>query len=389
MSIQRRLAISITLVLVLSLVVGFGLTYGHVLSKVRTEMQAALQVAVYSAQTSIEDKDDTSDPLRKLRRIVAGFNGDPSRRGRACRRGWRPYRAVAPAKTPTSRLRRGFYRLVAGDPLVETIDLPEPLRGQGRLSFETDAHNEIAEAWSDVRLTLAIMALFFAMVLALAFTTIKAALSPLRDVCGALRRIGDGDYAARIEPGVSRELEPLRDGVNAMALHLEQMGAAEPGLERTDPEPSGRRARRARAGSARRGRPLPVRGRRRRGDDPPISRQGRRRRGWNRVPKRSPRRCAHMQHHLKDVLRRLAPAALLDLGLPGAIDNLVGFWKARGRRCRLFRRSDRRSARSAARRDRVPRRPGKHVERHAARPSLGDRGDDRCRRGSGDHRGRG
>ena len=37
----------------------------------------------------------------------------------------------------------------------------------------------------------------------------------------------------------------------------------------------------------------------------------------------------HMQRHLKDVLRRLAPGALLDLGLPGAIDNLVAFWRSR------------------------------------------------------------
>ena len=327
MSIQRRLAISITLVLVLSLVVGFGLTYGHVLSKVRTEMQAALQVAVYSAQTSIEDKDDTSDPLRKLRRIVAGFNGDRHVEAVLVAEDGAPI-ARSHLQKPDEPAPPWFYRLVAGDPLVETIDLPEPLRGQGRLSFETDAHNEIAEAWSDVRLTLAIMALFFAMVLALAFTTIKAALSPLRDVCGALRRIGDGDYAARIEPGVSRELEPLRDGVNAMALHLEQMGLQNRALNEQilnlQEEERAELARDLHDEVA----PFLFAV----GADAAMIRQYL---AKDAVAEVGPRAEAiaeavrHMQHHLKDVLRRLAPAALLDLGLPGAIDNLVGFWKAR------------------------------------------------------------
>jgi two-component system sensor histidine kinase UhpB len=36
-----------------------------------------------------------------------------------------------------------------------------------------------------------------------------------------------------------------------------------------------------------------------------------------------------MQKHLRNILRRLAPGALLDLGLAGAIENLISFWKAR------------------------------------------------------------
>ena len=36
-----------------------------------------------------------------------------------------------------------------------------------------------------------------------------------------------------------------------------------------------------------------------------------------------------MQKHLRNVLSRLMPDVLLDLGLPGAVDALVHFWKAR------------------------------------------------------------
>ncbi len=37
----------------------------------------------------------------------------------------------------------------------------------------------------------------------------------------------------------------------------------------------------------------------------------------------------HMQKHVRDILRRLAPGALLNLGLPSAVDNLVAFWTMR------------------------------------------------------------
>ena len=226
MSIQRRLAISITLVLLFSLAIGFGLTYEHVLSKVRTEMQAALTVGVSAAQNSLdqfdEDRDAPSDPGRTLRRVVAGFNGD------------RHLTAILAAPDGTviaqSRLLMPdeaapawFYRLVVSRQTSRQLPLSGPLRRSGTLTLETDPHNEVAEAWSDASLTLLIMALFFAMVLALAFVTIRAALAPLRDVCDALLRIGAGDYSARLQPHLSRELAPLGDGFNAMAARLEEM----------------------------------------------------------------------------------------------------------------------------------------------------------------------
>jgi two-component system sensor histidine kinase UhpB len=36
----------------------------------------------------------------------------------------------------------------------------------------------------------------------------------------------------------------------------------------------------------------------------------------------------HMQRHVRDILGRLRPAVLLDVGLAHAIDNLVSFWRA-------------------------------------------------------------
>ena len=330
MSIQRRLAVSITLVLLFSLAIGFGLTYEHVLSKVRTEMQAALTVGVSAAQNALDQSDDNDalgDPGKMLRRVVADFNGDRHLRAILAA----PDGAVIAQSrllTPDEAAPAWFYRMVVLPQTKRALPLSEPLRRIGTLTLETDPHNEVAEAWSDASLTLLIMALFFAMVLALAFVTIRAALAPLRDVCEALLRIGAGDYSARVEPHLSRELAPLRDGCNAMAARLEEMSLQNRVLnEQIINLQEEERAELARDLHDDVGPFLFAVG-----ADAAMIRQYL---AKGAIADVGPRAEAiadavkHMQRHLKDVLRRLAPGALLDLGLAGAIENLVGFWKTR------------------------------------------------------------
>ena len=327
MSIQRRLGISITFVLLFSLAVGFGLTYRHVLSKVRTEMQAALNVGADTALNAIGDSDHIGDPLTRLRRIVADFNGD------------RHLKAVLTSPdghlilqshllVPEDPAPSWFYRITVSMPAARSLVLPKPFADVGTLVLAPDPHNEVAEAWGDLRLTLIIMAVFFAMVLALAFITIKAALAPLRDVCDALRRIGAGDNSVRIAPEMFSELEPLRDGFNGMALQLDEMSRHNHALQEQilnlQEEERAELARDLHDDVA----PFLFAV----GADAAMIRQYLVKGAIDEVGPRAEaiaEAVRHMQRHLKDVLRRLAPGALLDLGLPGAIDNLVGFWRMR------------------------------------------------------------
>ena len=326
MSIQRRLAISITLVLLVSLAVGFGLTYRHVLSKVRTETQAALAVGRYAAIDALAHDGDEKEPIATLQRVVAGFDGDRHLRAILSDPDGRIV-AQSRVPAPDEPAPAWFYRLVASPPAVARIALPEPFRA-AELSLETDPHNEIAEAWSDARLTLLIMAVFFAMVLALAFATIKAALAPIGDVRDALLRIGAGDCTARVEHDVARELAPLRDGFNSMAQRLEEMDAQNRALNEQilnlQEEERAELARDLHDDVA----PFLFAV----GADAAMIRQYLARGETHAVGPRAEaiaEAVKHMQRHLKDVLRRLAPGALLDLGLAGAIDNLIGFWKTR------------------------------------------------------------
>ena len=321
MTIQRRLAISFTLVLALSLAIGLGLTYGHVLSKVRTETQAALNVGADSVKNSLDLPARVTDPGDALRRVVTDFDGD------------RHLRAVLQAPdgsvlaqsrplAPDEAAPHWFYTLVASAPARLEIPLPPALAGLGHLTLQTDSHNEVAEAWSDTRLTLTILTFFFTMVLLLTFATVKAALAPLREIGQALNRVGSGDYSTRLAAPVATELEPLRDGFNRMAERLEDMGVQNRALNEQilnlQEEERAELARDLHDDVA----PFLFSV----GADAAMIRES------DAVGPRAEaiaESVKHMQRHLKDVLRRLAPGALLDLGLPGAIDNLVSFWRSR------------------------------------------------------------
>ena len=327
MSIQRRLALSITLVLVVSLIVGFGLTYGHVLNKVRTEMQAALNVGAYSAISAIDAKNGAVDPEKTLRAVVHDFDGDRHLRAELVAPNGQ---VVAQSRLlpPDESAPAWFFRIVASGMRPRVLALPASFSRAGSVVLYPDPHNEVAEAWSDLALTLTIMVVFFAMVLALAFLTIRAALAPLRDVCDALLRIGRGDLTARIEPDVSRELMPLRDGFNAMASRLAEMDGQNRMLNEQiinlQEEERAELARDLHDDVA----PFVFAV----GADAAMIRQYLAKGATAEIGARAEgiaEAVRHMQRHLKDVLGRLAPGALLDLGLSGAVENLIAFWKTR------------------------------------------------------------
>lgn len=328
MSIQSRLVLSITLVLLFSLLVGSALTYEHVLDKIRTEMQAALAVGAHAAGNAVDDREEAIDPAKRLRLVVDDFAGDRHLRA-ALRASDGRILAQSELVPPEDPAPDWFYRLVAAAPALRAdLNLPAAFRSVGAMTLETDAHNEVAEAWSDLRLTLTIMVVFFSAVLALVFWTMGSAMRPLRDVCSGLSGVGAGDYGRRIQPMLYREFEPLRQGFNGMAERLEEMSAKNRVLhEQILSLQEEERAELARdlhddvapflfAVDA----------------DAAMIRQFLQTGASEKVGPRADAisdAVRHMQKHLKNVLRRLAPGALLDLGLAGAIDNLTAFWKAR------------------------------------------------------------
>lgn len=327
MSLQRRLALSVSLVLVVSLFIGAILTYVHVVAKVATEMRAALAVGLHAATNAVDDREEAIDPSKRLRLVVGDFDGD--RHLLAILRGPEG-RIVAQSRLlpPDDPAPDWFYRLVISTPLKASLQTPEAFRSVGQLVLYADPHNEVSEAWSDLCLTMAIMAVFFGLILGMSFLVIRSAIQPLRAFCGALAKIGSGDYATRFADEVYWELVPVRDGFNEMAIRLETVEAQNRALnEQLLSVQEDERIELARDLHDEVAPFLFAVG-----ADAAMIRQFIATEKVDAIQTRADsiaEAVRHMQRHVKDILCRLAPGALLNLGLPSAIENLVAFWKMR------------------------------------------------------------
>ena len=327
MSLERNLIVAILSVLLASLLVGAGLTYVHAKSRVGAEMQAAMAVGQRIVQNAADDGEGQTDPLRRLGLIVNDFNGD--RHLRAVLRGPKGQpRLVSTPQAAQDAAPRAFFDLVSGTPIVAAIDLPAGLQGQGTLFLETDAHNEVSEEWSDLKLELGFLGGFFCLILSLSLRTLRAAFRPMEDLRRALKEVGSGNYGVRLHSRKYRELAAVQDGFHAMTLRLADMEThnrlLQTRLRRIQEDERRELARDLHdevapflfAVSA----------------DASLIGRHLQEKNYGQVAMRAEAilgSAGHMQKHLRHVLSRLMPDVLLDLGLSGAIDSLVHFWKSR------------------------------------------------------------
>jgi len=326
-TLRLRLVMRIALVLMASLMLGSVAVYWHAMRKVDTEMRAALTVGKHTVHNVADEVDEATDPQRRLRTLVADFDGDRHLRASWVDRDGAVVAASYPA-VASDRAPEWFYRALVGSPERARIDLPPPFNRYGAVLLETDSHNEIDEVWSDTLLSLAILAAFCGCVLGVVFFTLEYALRPLGEMSAAFVRIGSGDYGACVAESGPQELERLCAGFNQMAARLTEIDLENRRLEdQLAAVQEEERAELARdlhdevgpllfAVSA---------------DIAVIQSHEAVRSCAKTVGRLEAVREAVglMQRHVRAILGRLRPPILLDLGLVPAIDALVAFWRKR------------------------------------------------------------
>jgi two-component system sensor histidine kinase UhpB len=193
---------------------------------------------------------------------------------------------------------------------------------------------DVGAVWREVLRAVAILAATAVLGLALAFLAMGAAVRPLRRMSEGLARIGEGDYAARVREEGPPELIALQRDFNRMAGQLAAMQSRTRLLETQlvtiqDEE----RAEVARdlhddmgphlfsvtidaqiIGDLVAGRAAPEIRERLRAIQHAV---------------------AHMQRLVRDLLGRLRPTPVTELGLAPAIDDLIAFWRARRAETRI------------------------------------------------------
>jgi len=325
LSLRSRLLFSIFLTLLLSLVAGGAFTYWHALKKIETEMNAAIAVGGRIAHNAVDDAEEATDPPRRLKLMVADFDGDRHLRASLVVDG-KVVGASELAK-PESPAPEWFFGLLAGPPKVLHVQLPPVFDDYGSIVLQTDAANEVAEVWGDVGLTLSVLTIFCGLVLMFVYWTLSSAIRPLQQLTAAFARVGDRDYRERVSEHGPAELVRLYQGFNQMVEQLQRTEQQNKRLqEQLATVQDEERADLARDLHDEIG-PLLFAA----DVDAVAIEQLAERRRHDQIPERVGiirEAISQMQRHVRDILGRLRPAVLLDVGLAHAIDNLVSFWRA-------------------------------------------------------------
>jgi two-component system sensor histidine kinase UhpB len=324
MSLRLRVLIAIVLVLVLGSGLGLALAGWQARGWLRDELWTAQLSAHLQVARDLADLPPADQTERKLAGLVATFNGNRH--------------LVAVLLGPDGRVLAASENAPGAPPPTWFADLlRQPLAparllapASGGLSIELRPvyDEDMSAVWNGFLLLTLVLALAIAVSLALVFVVVGQALQPLRAVGKVLPRIGAGDYAARTPAVGPPELAALGRGVNEMAARLAGMRERTRALEEQiltlqDEE----RADIARDLHDEIGPHLFAAN-----VDAAMAAQlissGRPEAALEQV-RSITGAIAHIQRLVRDILGRLRPTRLAELGLASAVLDLAAFWKTR------------------------------------------------------------
>ncbi|MBA3810802.1 MAG: HAMP domain-containing protein, partial [Caulobacteraceae bacterium] len=324
MSLRLRVVAAIVLVLLFGSLVGTAVAGWRAKLALREELAAALIGGRQTVESALQYLPRSGHPARDLRQLIATFDGnrhvmaalvDPPGRVRLSSR-----------PSPAAPAPRWFAALLRTPLTTQRIEVPVP--GQGRILLAPSSAGDVGALWAEFVALSGVLTASLAMGAALIWLTVGRALRPLAAFSAAFVRIGSGDYRAEVRPAGPVELIELGRGVNEMAARLRVMHARTRALE----EQLGALQDEERADLAR--------------DlhdeigphlfavnvDAAMARrlvgEGKDAEALRRL-EAIESGVAHMQRLVRDILGRLRPTELIELGLGAAIGELVAFWRAR------------------------------------------------------------
>jgi two-component system sensor histidine kinase UhpB len=324
MSLRLRVVTAIAVLLLSGSIVGTALAGWQAKQVLREELSAALSGGGQTVAGAFSSLGRSDDPERDLNRLVGAFDGNRHLRAALLDERGRLVRQSRPL--PATLAPDWFAALFR--PMMSGIALPVPAPPGGQLILSPLAANDVAAIWAEFIDLAAVLSLSLVIGSGLVWLTVGQALRPLSEFAAAFLRIGSGDYSAKVREAGPSELVRLGRGVNDMAGRLAAMQATTHRLEdqlRTLQDEE--RADLARdlhdeigphlfavnvdAAMARR-----------------LIGEGRTEEALRQVESIQ-EAVGHTQRLVRDILARLRPTELIELGLKAAIDELVAFWSAR------------------------------------------------------------
>ena len=209
-----------------------------------------------------------------------------------------------------------------------TIPLPSPTPAYAAIRLTSAPEDDVGDAWLQFCNVLAVVAFACASAFGLVYLTIGRALRPLKSLSSGFSRVGAGDYRVRVEESGPLEVARLARAFNGMAADLAAMQtknrALEDQLTRLQDEERADLARDLHDEIGPHLFAVNV-------DASMIGQLAAAGRAGEIAPQvRSIQRgVAHMQKLVRDILGRLRPTPVTELGFEAAIGDLVAFWRER------------------------------------------------------------
>ncbi|MEQ1714460.1 MAG: histidine kinase [Hyphomicrobium sp.] len=230
MSLRKRLLLKLFAVLGVSLLIAAALAYWRAAAKVRTELHAALTVGEQVLLDAVKEIERAPSPYQQMRIVIERFSG-----GRHLKialidsSGARI--AESRLEAPDDPAPHWFYTMVAGAPEAAHVALPTSIHGYSEFLIEADPRNEVQEFWEELGYGLVVVSILSGLASLLIFWNIGRELRPLQDLNKALSGIAEGDFSMRIAEAGSSDLRAVGNGFNEMARRLDATQASNTRLE--------------------------------------------------------------------------------------------------------------------------------------------------------------
>lgn len=218
MSLRARVVALIGGVLLLSMLLGALVAGVETRVTLKAELAAGMDGAQQTVASALQDLPKSDHSTRDLRQLIATFDGNRHVRAALAGPDGRPMLASR-TETPDRPAPRWFRRLLGPDPAPVHIAVPGATAG-ARVILSPTGELDVASAWREFLGVVAVLIGSAALGLTLVYLVIGAAFRPLRALSEQFARVGAGDYTGRVAEAGPTELLGLQRGFNRMAGEL-------------------------------------------------------------------------------------------------------------------------------------------------------------------------